>query len=137
MMKRKLWIVLVLIFVSLMWSDLESEAKDSEQAREEHLIDSQIKQGISEVNFGGIFNITSSEGRSLTSLVLSVSYGYFATKHLEIGAEYSLFKIEGSDAFGTIAPFLTVHFPSSDNANVVPFVGGTIGSGYGDDDDLS
>jgi|GEM_PF-4673052 len=97
----------------------------------------QVQEGLSEVNLSGAYNVVSSNGESVYSIMLSTSYGYFLFSQLEAGADFSLNKVKEEDTIGSVGPFVSFHYPFSPDAKVVPFIGVQGGTTFGFEENLA
>jgi hypothetical protein len=96
----------------------------------------QVRSGLNEVSFTAAVTGTKVEDAdTTTSGTLTGAYGRFLSDTFEVGPQLTIFKAEGSDAFGTINGFAAYHF--NPRARVVSFAGGQIGRSYGLSTDLT
>ena len=92
----------------------------------------QVKAGLNEINFtAALTGVKVEDGDTATAFTFSGTYGRFLTDRFEVGPQLELFKSEGVDTFGSFNGFAAYHFVP--NSNVVPFAGGHIGTGFGQD----
>ena len=96
----------------------------------------QVRAGLNEINFTATLSGTKiDDGDTESAFTFTGAYGRFLTDRFEIGPLLTLFKAEGSDAFGSISGFASYHF--APDSNVVPFVGAQLGTGFGLETDFS
>ena len=90
----------------------------------------QVRARLSEINFTATVAGSKMEGEdSGTGATLAGAYGWFLTDRIEIGPQFTVFKAEGADAFGTINGVAAYHF--NPRSRMVGFVGGQAGKSYG------
>ena len=92
----------------------------------------QIKKGDSEIDFVGSLNhISGGDETSATAFQLVAGGGHFFVEWVEIGANFSLTKYEGVDAFGTVSGFLSLYPKIEKSDKIAHFIGVQYGHAYG------
>jgi len=88
-----------------------------------------IRRGTTELLLTGSFSAVNGGGETATLLMIESTVGYFATPHLEIGADLSALKVSNADPVGTAAGLVAYNFNPDEPA--VGFAGGAVGAGFG------
>lgn len=91
----------------------------------------QVREGLTELNLSGAYSEVAYDGKSTYSVYLNTSAGYFLFTNLELGADFSLTKLKKEDTIGSAGPFVSFHYPFSEDAAVVPLIGVQGGSTFG------
>ncbi|HEU4436507.1 MAG TPA: hypothetical protein VFR89_03510 [candidate division Zixibacteria bacterium] len=94
-----------------------------------------VRKGINELSLRGSIDVVSANGNSNTSTEIGLGLGHSFTDNLQPGVNFSLVKLENVDAFGTLGGFVNYYFLTAPEARTVPYLGGTVGMGYGSGDD--
>jgi hypothetical protein len=94
-----------------------------------------IRKGINELSLRGSFDVVSANGNSTSSTEIGLGLGHSLTDRLQPGVNFSLVKLENVDAFGTFGGFVNYYLTTAPEARAVPYLGGTVGTGYGSPDD--
>jgi hypothetical protein len=94
-----------------------------------------VRKGINELSLRGSIDVVSANGNSNTSTEIGLGLGHSFTDKLQPGVNFSLVKLENVDAFGTFGGFINYYLMTAPEARAVPYLGGTVGVGYGSGDD--
>jgi hypothetical protein len=91
-----------------------------------------LDSGSVELMVLGSFTGVSAEGETGTSVNVNAFLGVFATPHVELGMSTSVMKLADIPTGGSLMGHLFFNFPNS--SAVVPFVGGGVGTTFGNAD---
>ena len=94
-----------------------------------------IRKGINELSLRGSFDVVSANGNSTSSTEIGLGFGHSLSDRIQPGVNFSLVKLENVDAFGTFGGFVNYYLTTAPEAAAVPYLGATVGTGYGRSDD--